>query len=343
MKNIDVKIAWLAVVVNAFLAVGKILIGILGGATSVLADGVHSLMDVVGSSIAVFGINKAKKPPDKDHPYGHYKFEVLSSLFVTAILFVTGIFILYEAIRAFINPKTLKLQTLSMITMIVSASLNEIMARIKIYFGKKENSLSLLSDGIHSRMDVYTSIAVFVGLILDRYWIYSDATLAVVVGLLVMKESINLAKEASDSLLDASAGEEVETMIRKEIESSGIKLVDLKTQKKGPVITANLKIALPNNVSVEKASKVSNNIKHILADKINNLEYISIQIDNLDITTSYFSSKNLGTIDWENRKKLGPEGYCVCPNCGYEEEHKRGLPCAQRRCPRCGTEMKRKT
>jgi cation diffusion facilitator family transporter len=304
-------------------------------------------MDVVSSMIGLTGIKMSQKPPDKEHPYGHYKFEVLSGLFITVILFITGLLIIYEAFIAFLKPKPIEYQSISMITMAISASINEIMARLKIHFGKKENSMSLLSDGIHSRVDVYTSIAVFFGLIFDKYWIYSDSTLALLIGLFILKESIELGKESTDSLLDASAGEEVENKIRSVIENNDIKLTDLKTQKKGSVITANLKISLPIDTSVEEATKISNSLKEKLIQEIENLEYVSIQIEGHDISTSYFAPKGALAhgFGWENRPKgknvNGPPKNCVCPNCGYTVEHKRGIPCTTLKCPKCGTLMAR--
>jgi len=98
--------------------------------------------------------------------------------------------------------------------MIFSALINEIMARLKIHFGKKENSMALLSDGFHSRIDVFTSLAVFAGLFLTEYWIYADSILAFLVGLYIIKESFSLGREAVDSLLDVSASPEIEEKIK---------------------------------------------------------------------------------------------------------------------------------
>ncbi len=342
------KIAKLSVLSNLFLACGKIIIGIFSGSTAVLADGIHSGMDVVSSTISLVGIRMSQKPPDKEHPYGHYKFEVLSGLFITIILFITGLFIIYQAIMSFLHPKRLEYESISMIVMGISAALNEIMARLKIHFGKKENSMSLLSDGVHSRLDVYTSIAVFGGLILDRYWMYTDSTLALLIGFFILKESIELGKESTDSLLDASAGEEVENEIRSVVKNMGIELSELKTQKKGSVVTANLKITLPSNIPVEEASKISETLRDRLIDEVGNLEYVSIQIESHDMSTSYFSPRGTFAVargfGWENRVKGGaanPPKNCVCPNCGYVVEHQRGVPCSTLKCPKCGAEMVR--
>ena len=98
------KIAGLSVIVNLFLAIGKVVIGLAIKSSAILAEGVHSGMDVFSSLISLFGIKVSQKPKDKEHPYGHYKFEVLSGLIITTLLFVAGIWTIYQAIQSFMNP-----------------------------------------------------------------------------------------------------------------------------------------------------------------------------------------------------------------------------------------------
>jgi divalent metal cation (Fe/Co/Zn/Cd) transporter len=97
--------------------------------------------------------------------------------------------------------------------------------------------------------------AVLIGLFLSRYWIYADSILAFLIGLYIIKESFALGKEAADSLLDVSAGEEIENKIKEIIQRENIEVSSLKTQKKGSVVTANLEIKLPSNLSVKEAEK----------------------------------------------------------------------------------------
>jgi len=354
------KIAGLAVFANLLLAIGKLTIGFLAGATSVFAEGIHSAMDVLSSGIGFIGIKLAKKPVDKKHPYGHYKFEVLSGLIITIILFLTGGFIVYDSFREFQNPSPINIGYLALGIMIISAIVNEVMARLKINYGKKENSISLLSDGVHSRVDVYTSIAVLAGLLIVKFlgFIYADSILAFLIGLYIIKESFSLGKEATDSLLDVSAGEEIEGEINKIIKKENIKISDLKTQKKGSAVTANLEIELPNNINVEEATKISNNLKGKLIKNIDLLEYVAIQIKSHDVTDSYFKPKDFVSkitgrgFGWQRKGKFkdtikeaqgkGPEGYCICPKCNYKIKHERGVPCSTIKCPKCNINLTRK-
>jgi cation diffusion facilitator family transporter len=345
------KIALLAITANLFLAAGKLVAGFVAGSGAVFAEGLHSGMDIISSAISYTGIKIAKKPVDARHPYGHYKFEVLSGLIITIILFVTGLFIAIESFREFMNPSPVTIGYLALGVMLASAVVNEFMARLKIKYGQKENSVSLLSDGIHSRVDVYTSLAVLVGLLLTPYWVYIDPILALLVGLYIIKESFSLGKEAAGSLLDISAGDEIEGKILSAAKAQNIEIKNLKTQKKGSAVTANLEIALPKNLSVDEATKISNNLRETLLKEVDSLEYVAIQIASHEVATGYYKPEFGQGLKWQQKGRFkdeakgasgkGPAGYCVCEKCGYKIKHQRGVPCSKLQCPKCREPLKR--
>lgn len=339
------KIAKISILVNIFLAGGKIFIGFISHSASVLAEGVHSLMDVFSSFVSFLGIKISKKPADKKHPYGHYKFEVLAGAIITLILLMTGILILKESLEKFRNPVQIEIPVLAFSVMAISTLINAIMSNLKIHYGKKENSAALISDGIHSRVDIFTSLAVFVGLFLTKYWIFADPFLAFLIGLYVIRESFSLGKEAMDSLLDVSAPPEVEEKIKSIIKEKGIDLESLKTQKKGSVFTANLEINLPSNLKVEEATKISEKLRERLMREIKNLSYVAIQIKSHEVSTGFFKPTFGPGFGWQRRWRFregrGPGGWCVCPKCGYKIEHQRGVPCKTLICPNCRTPLKR--
>jgi len=345
------KIAKISILANVILAGGKIAVGVFSNSASVLAEGIHSLMDVFSSLISFFGIKISKKPADKEHPYGHFKFEVLAGFLITLILLGTGLGIIYEAYQKFKNPSLIKIPILALSVMIFSALVNEIMSRLKIYFGKKENSVALISDGVHSRLDVFASLAVFAGLILNKYWIFTDSVLAFLIGLYIIKESFPIGKEAIDSLLDVSAPPEVEEKIKEIAKSQGIEISDLKTQKKGSVFTANLEINLSKNLNVDEATKISENLRERLMKEIKNLVYVAIQIKSHEVETGFYKpvpgilgfGRGVGRgFGWRRRfRGRGPGGYCVCPKCGYRVEHQPGVPCSSLICPNCKIHLKR--
>lgn len=334
------KIAFISVLANIALAGGKLLAGAIAGSGAVFAEGLHSGVDVISSVISLVGIKIAKKPVDKEHPYGHYKYEVMAGFIITIILFLTALFIIIESTQELLNPSPVDVSYLTLGVMLISAAINQIMSSFKIKVGKEENSVSLLSDGIHSKVDVYASLAVFSGLFLTRYWEYFDPLMAFLIGLYIIKESLSLGKEASDSLLDVSAGDKVEEKIRTLAKEENIEISDLKTQKKGSAVTANIEINLPNNLTVSEVSKISENLRIKLTNEISNLTYISIQINSHEIETGYYKPTFGRGFGWQKQGK-GPGGSCVCPKCGYKTEHQRGVPCASKLCPSCKVKLER--
>lgn len=345
------KIAFISILANIVLAGGKIVVGLISSSSAILAEGLHSFMDVFSSAVSFAGIKISKKPADEKHPYGHYKFEVLAGIVITLILLATGGGIIYEAYKSFLSPEKLEVSWLSLGVMIFSVAVNEAMARLKIYYGKKEGIISLISDGVHSRIDVFASLAVFLGLLLTHWWVLADSVLAFLIGLYIIKESFSLGKEAVDSLLDVSAGKEIEEKIKSIVKNQGIEIESLKTQKKGSAITANLEIKLPSNLKVEEATKVAESLRKNLMNNIENLIYVAIQIKSHNIETGFYKSFFGRGFGWQRRGKFkdkleeaaarGPGGYCVCPKCGYKIIHQRGVPCSSLSCPNCNINLER--
>jgi len=348
----------IAVIVNIFLAIFKIAVGLISKSSAVFAAGIDSAVDILSSLLNLFGIKASKKPVDKEHPYGHYKFEVLSGLMITIILFLIGLWIIYNSYRGFLNPAFTEISYIALGVMAFSAITNEIMARIKIYYGKKEESISLISDGVHSRADVISSVVVFIGLFLTPVFKYSDPILTLLIGLYIIKESVRLGKEATDSLLDVSAGEEIENKIKDTARSENIEISEIKTQKKGSAITANIVIKLEKSLNVDEATEISEKLRKKLMENISNLGYVAIQIKSHDIENKYYQPSDVlpgikggKGFGWQRRGKFiekipeakgyGPGGNCICLKCGYTTEHQRGIPCSTIKCPKCKSPMTR--
>lgn len=345
------KISILGIIANVLLAIGKITTGIFTKSASILADGINSGTDVFSSAINLIGIKVAQKPADKEHPYGHEKAEVISGFLITLIIFGSGLFIIYDSINGFLGKQVITISYIAFIVMAFSALINLIMSKLKIYYGKKENSVSLLSDGIHSRIDVLVSLGVFIGLFLTKYWVHFDSIIALLIGLYITKESFKLGKETTDSLLGASSPK-TEEKIKQIIKKEKINLTDLKTQKLGAKVFAEITIKLPSKLKVEEAYSLTKRLQKILTSQIKELNYTSIQIKSHNIQRGYFKPEFGKGFGWQRKGKFkdtikqaqgkGPEGNCTCPKCGYQQKHERGTPCSTIKCPKCNVNLTRK-
>jgi len=338
------KISIISIIVNFLLAIAKIAIGVISKSSAVIAEGLHSGMDIVSSSISYIGIKVAKKPVDKEHPYGHYKSEVIAGLIITIILFLTGLWIIYDAAISFFTVKELAITSLTLIVMAGSAVANEVMARLKIHYGKKSESMALMADGQHSRVDVFVSAGVFIGLFLVNYWAHIDSLIALAIGVYILIESISLGKRTTDSLLDVKASDEIENKIRNIVKAEGITLSSFKTRKLGPIISAELKVGIDPKLKVEEASAITKKLEQRLSSEIPNLKYVTIQIETHEIKEEFFRGVFGKRFGWRGRmggRALGPGGECVCPKCGTRLPHKRGVPCMSIKCSKCGSPMTR--
>ena len=345
------KISILGIIANVFLAVCKITTGIFTKSASILADGVNSGTDVFASTINLIGIKAAQKPADKEHPYGHEKAEVISGFIITLIIFGSGLFIIYDAVRGFLGTPVVTISYIAFIVMGSSALINFLMSKLKIHYGKKENSVSLLSDGIHSRIDVMVSLGVFIGLVLTKYWIHFDSIIALLIGLYITKEAFGLGKETTDALLGASSPK-TEEKIRDIIKKEKIELTNLKTQKLGTKVFAEITIKLSSELKVDEADKISNKLRKGLTSQIKELNYTSIQIESHDIQRGYFKPSLGKEFGWKRKGKFkdaikeaqgkGPKGDCICPKCGYTQDHERRTPCSTIKCPKCEINLTRK-
>ncbi|MBW2996050.1 cation diffusion facilitator family transporter, partial [Candidatus Woesearchaeota archaeon] len=312
--------------------------------SAVIAEGIHSAMDIVTSAISYGGIKAAKKPVDEKHPYGHYKAEVLAGLMITIVLLGTSIWIIYGAVTSFFTAKEIFITHLTLGVMAFSAVINEIMARVKIKYGKKHESMALLADGKHSRIDVLASLSVFIGLFLTKYWAHLDSVIALLIGIYILIESVSLGKKTTDSLLDVSAEEETENQIRDIVKKENIKLVSLKTQKLGPAVFAELKINLDPKLKVEQASAITKRLENKIQQEVSSVEYTVIQIESHKVRQESFKGVFGRKTEWKGRmggKGLGPGGECICPKCSYTIPHEKGMPCHQKKCPKCNSFMTR--
>ena len=301
------SISMVSVFVNFSLGASKLIFGFLTGSTALIADGIHSGLDVFSSFITFLGLKIAKKPVDEKHPYGHYKAESLAGFLVTLLLAGSGIWILYEAILGFLKGKTVNLGIGAITVVIISILITEALARIKFYYGKKYQSLALVADAEHSRMDALSSIGVLIGLGLVEYFSFADAAIALFIGSYILYEAFQIGKEITDSLLDV-ANKEVERRIKKICSSHKIEISQLKTRKIGTANFAEIKIKLPPKLKVEEVQKITDILKERLLRNIPELKQIVISIESYKMAKTVILprfGKEIG--EFEGFEQIGPK------------------------------------
>ncbi|MBF0486112.1 MAG: cation transporter [Candidatus Omnitrophica bacterium] len=193
---------------------GKLVIGIMTGSLGILAEALHSALDLVAAIITLFAVKASSIPADRDHPYGHGKVENLSALFETLLLILTCFWIGREAIKRLVTGQVhVEVTFWSFAVMAVSIIVDISRSRRLFQAAKKYNSQALEADALHFSTDIWSSAVVILGLgcvaLSDvfkgaDFLHYADAIAALVVGLIVIQVSLKLGVRTINALLDSA-------------------------------------------------------------------------------------------------------------------------------------------
>jgi len=299
-------ISLISVFSNLCLGILKAVFGFLFQSIALMADGIHSTLDVFSSFITFLGLKISEKPTDEKHPYGYLRAENVAGFIVTIFLFTTGAWIVYESVERFLGENPVVFSLSAILVIILCIIIQEIVARLKFSVGKKFQSIALIADAKHSRADVISSLGVLVGLALLKYFPFADASVALIIGLYIIFESIFIGKEITESLLDV-ANKEIEERIRKICLAHKIEIDSLKTRKVGNYNFAELKIKLPLKLKLDEVGKITKQLEERLFNNIPELKYVVISVEPYDVKKSTivgFLGKKF--CEEEGFEKIGP-------------------------------------
>jgi len=272
------QVSLISVGANFGLGLIKLGLGLGFRISALVAEGIHSVTDVVSSLITWLGIRVAKRKPTKTHPYGWARAEVLAGFLVTMFLVIAGGGIVWEAIQSLIKDQHQgQIKPIVLVVMVFSVLVNEVLARLKIKVGQRELSLALIADGKHSRVDVYSSAGVFFGLVFASFWPPADGITALLVGLFILSETWTFGREVADNLLDV-ADLDVEKEIKRLCRQQEIKVMNIKSRKIGSLVVAELQVSLPVAVKLSRANELLRELEQVLLEKIDSLESVVIQL-----------------------------------------------------------------
>lgn len=211
------RVALASVAVSASLAALKIVIGLIGHSTAVVADGLESAGDVVASGFVLFGFAIAARPADENHPYGHGKYETLTGLVVGVVLFLGGIGICYRSLEnvAGVHPPP---AAFGLWPLLISMVAKGILSTVKFRYGRRIGSSALIADAWNDFVDIISAITAMTALGLTLYdpsrFLSADHYGGFAVGLIVIFTGLRVAKETSDRLTDTMPDAELVNEIR---------------------------------------------------------------------------------------------------------------------------------
>ncbi len=260
----SLKAAWFSVLVNLSLTLLKGFVAVRTGSLGLLAEVSHSFLDLVASILAYFGIKKALSPPDYDHHYGHYRFENVSALFQVFLIFITAIFVGYEAITRISEPHVIKETSVGIILILFSIVLALYTSVRLKRIADKERNVALESDAYHFTTDVWSGIAVLIGLIFAKFgFILGDSLAALFVSVLMFYGSFSLGKKSllvlTDVAPDPNKLKKIELLLKKDKRITSYH--KLRARSAGGKIFVDLHLRLKRGTKIELAHSISHEVK----------------------------------------------------------------------------------
>lgn len=283
------RVTWIGSLVNLLLLVFKFVAGILGHSAAMVADAVHSLSDFVTDIVVVLFVRISGKPEDKNHDYGHGKYETLATAIIGFMLLAVGVGMLYNGIKTVvdtINGAPLEAPgVVALIAAAVSILAKEILYRYTVIVGKKVNSEAVVANAWHHRSDAFSSIGTLVGIggaiCLGEKWRILDPIAAIVVSIFIIRVSIVLLKHCMDDLMERSLPEDVEKRISDIILSfEGVTSPHhLRTRRLGSQIAIEVHIRMEGTTSLHDAHEVATAIERRLKEEFGESTHIGIHME----------------------------------------------------------------
>jgi len=252
---------WVSVAVNVVLSTTQIVVGVMAKSQALIADGIHSLSDLVSDFVVLFAGHYSQKDADEDHPYGHHRFETAASLALGVILMAVGVGMLWSALQKLQSPDTIATVHASALWVAFAALvLKELLFRYMLRVAKAVKSSMLVANAWHARSDAASSLVVAIGLIgnLMGYPLL-DPIAALIVGFMVAKMGWSFGWDALHDLMDRAVDEQEVQAIRQTLVSTpGVAGVhDIRTRKMGDMIVVDAHLEVDANITVEAGHNIA--------------------------------------------------------------------------------------
>lgn len=209
-KKLTKQEGWVSIVLNTLLFVVKYWAGVVSGSLALMADAWHTLSDSLSSLFVLVSAKISFKKPDKEHPFGHGRYELVTSIFIGILLILVGLNFVKEGVVKFIERQDAEYGLIAIVVTIVSILLKEGLAQYAFWAGKKVDSDALKADAWHHRSDALSSVVILVGIFVGRAIWWIDALLSVVVALFILYAAYKIISQSISSILGEDADPHLE-------------------------------------------------------------------------------------------------------------------------------------
>ena len=261
----------LSLIVNTVLFAAKLWVGVVSGSVALIADAWHTISDSLSSLFVIIAARLASKKADKEHPFGHGRWELVSAIIIACLLGFIGYEFLADSIDRFQNRESVSYGMLALAITIVSVVIKESLAQVAFYIGRKTNNPVVTADGWHHRTDSLSSVVILIGIIITRFfsglW-WMDSILGMLCALLIFFAAFQIMKETIAKILGEEPSQELIEQINSEI--AKIYGNDLKTHHYHLHCYVSQKeltmhIMLDKDMSIEKGHEIATVIENMIA------------------------------------------------------------------------------
>jgi len=283
---------------NTILAITKVIIGIIGNSTGLIADGAHSATDAFSALILWFGMKFTERPADESHPYGHRNFEYILAKVISVFLMLVGFYILFTAIYKMYKGDIVTPDYITLVTALMSIVANALMSGYGKCVGTQANSPAILSAAFEIHADMMSSIAIAIGIIgAELGYPILDPIAAAVVAILIIRNSIHMLMDAINGLMDGAIDQRVKrrivNIVKRNPEVLGMEF--LRTRQMGSKITIETGIKVASHMTVIEGESIMRDIRADLVNLVENVEEVEISItsESDDMVSDYKSEFDL--------------------------------------------------
>lgn len=282
------RVSFVSIVGNAILSLFKLFAGVIAHSGAMVSDAIHSASDVFSSIIVIIGVKMSSKDSDKDHPYGHERFECVAAIVLSVILLIGGLFIGYTAVEKLAagNGDALTVPgRLALIAAVISIGAKEAMYWYTRAHAKRLDSGALMADAWHHRSDALSSVGALIGIAGARLGFpILDTVASLVICVFIIKAAADIFKDATEKMVDRSCSEETEAeIIACAAGVQGVLGVDLiHTRIFGNKIYVDIEICADGNISLVNSHEIAEQVHTAIEANFPKVKHIMVHVNPIE-------------------------------------------------------------
>lgn len=281
-------------VLNIITALAKGGYGLFTNTLSMSADGLHSLFDSTANIIGLVGITLAARPPDREHPYGHAKYESFASIGIAVLLFASCLQLVLAALGRLRGGAVPDVTVLSFVIMGLTLIINIGVSSYEYILGRRLKSSILVADSLHTRSDIYASAGVILGLLAVKMgYPLADPVIALFICVLIIFTGLEILKDSSVILLDSAPIEEDVILDLAKSVGGVCSSHAVRTRGTAEEIYVDLHIGVDASLSIDSAHKVGEEVEHAIKSRLHGVRDVVVHLE----PTGYCESKGFHAIE----------------------------------------------